>query len=76
MGPISVLDGVVRSFGASGIVYRETEIQRMNFETVITEFLTGQLNGPACLVTFNTFEHRFEASGRANVARMPIAFAQ
>lgn len=29
------------SFCASGAVYRETEIERADFETIIAEFLTG-----------------------------------
>src|SRR5271165_6783062 len=31
----------VESFSASGAVYRETEVERTDFETIIADFLTG-----------------------------------
>ena len=48
---------VVDSFGASGTVYRETEVERTDFETVIADFLTGQFNNPVRVIAFNTLEH-------------------
>ena len=37
-----VVDGV----SASGRVYRETEVERADFETIIADFLTGQFSDP------------------------------
>ena len=37
---------VVDGFGAHGIVYRETEIERADLETVITDLIAGQFNDP------------------------------
>ena len=48
---------VVDSFSASGTVYRETEVERADFETIIADFLTGQFNDPVRVVAFNTLEH-------------------
>ena len=47
---------VVDRFG-SGSVYRETEVERTDLETVIDDFLTGQFNDPVRVVAFNTLEH-------------------
>ena len=38
-------------------VYRETEIERADLETIISDFMTGQFNDPARVVAFNTLEH-------------------
>jgi hypothetical protein len=43
---------VVGGFGAHGNVYRETEVERTDLETVIADF-----NDPGRVVTFNTLEH-------------------
>jgi hypothetical protein len=48
---------VVDSFSASGTVYRETEVERTDFETIIADFLTGQFNDPVRVIAFNTLEH-------------------
>ena len=48
---------VVDGFGAHGIVYRETEIERADLETVITDLMSGQFNDPLRVVAFNTLEH-------------------
>jgi hypothetical protein len=48
---------VVDSFGASGTVYRETEVERADLETIIADFLTGQFNDPVRVIAFNTLEH-------------------
>jgi hypothetical protein len=48
---------VVDSFGARGSVYRETEIERADLETVISDMITGQYNSPVRVVAFNTLEH-------------------
>ena len=42
---------------SSGSVYRETELERADPETVIDDFLTGQFNDPVRVVAFNTLEH-------------------
>lgn len=38
-------------------VFRETEIERTDLETVMEDFLTGQFNDPVRVVAFNTLEH-------------------
>ena len=48
---------VVDSFSASGTVYRETEVERTDFEAIIADFLTGQFNDPVRVIAFNTLEH-------------------
>jgi hypothetical protein len=48
---------VVDSFGARGSVYRETEIERADLETVISDLITGQFSNPVRVVAFNTLEH-------------------
>jgi hypothetical protein len=47
---------VVDRFGGGG-VYRETEVERTDLETVICDFLSGQFNDPIRVVAFNTLEH-------------------
>jgi hypothetical protein len=42
---------------SSGSVYRETEIERTDLETIISDFMTGQFNDPVRVVAFNTLEH-------------------
>ena len=42
---------------SSGSVYRETEIERADLETIIGDFMTGQFNDPVRVVAFNTLEH-------------------
>ena len=41
----------------SGSVYRGTEVERTDLETVIEDFLTGQFSDPVRVVAFNTLEH-------------------
>jgi hypothetical protein len=47
---------VVDSF-RSGTVYCETEVERTDLETIISDLLAGQFNSPARVVAFNTLEH-------------------
>jgi len=47
---------VVDSF-SNGMVYRETEIEKTDLETIISDLLTGQYNSPVRVVAFNTLEH-------------------
>jgi hypothetical protein len=42
---------------SSGSVYRETEIERSDLETIISDFMTGQFNDSVRVVAFNTLEH-------------------
>ena len=42
---------------SSGSVYRGTEVERTDLETVIEDFLTGQFSDPVRVVAFNTLEH-------------------
>jgi hypothetical protein len=42
---------------SSGNVYRETEIERTDLETIINDFMTGLFNDPVRVVAFNTLEH-------------------
>ena len=42
---------------SSGSVYRETEIERTDLDTIISEFMAGQFNDPVRVVAFNTLEH-------------------
>jgi hypothetical protein len=48
---------VVDRFGRQGSVYRETEVERTDFETIIDDLLSGQFNDPIRVVAFNTLEH-------------------
>jgi hypothetical protein len=47
---------VVDSFGGLGTVYRETEVERTDVETVITDLMSGQFSDPVRVVAFNTPE--------------------
>ena len=42
---------------ALGTVYRETEVERADLETIITDLMPGQFNDPIRVVAFNTLEH-------------------
>ena len=48
---------VVDRFAGLGSVYRETEIERTDLETLIDHLLTGQFNDPIRMIAFNTLEH-------------------
>src|ERR1700686_1272470 len=48
---------VIDRFGGLGSVYRETEVERTDMETVITDLMAGQFNDPIRVVAFNTLEH-------------------
>jgi hypothetical protein len=48
---------VIDSFGPRGSVYRETEIEQTDLETIIADFPSGQFNDPVRVVAFNTLEH-------------------
>ena len=40
-----------------GTVYRESEIEKADVETIVGDLLSGQYNGPVRIVAFNTLEH-------------------
>jgi hypothetical protein len=48
---------VIDRFGRLGSVYRETEIERADLETIIADLVSGQVNDPIRVVAFNTLEH-------------------
>jgi hypothetical protein len=48
---------VVDRFGGLGTVYRETEVEKTDLETIITDLMSGQFNDPVRVVAFNTLEH-------------------
>jgi hypothetical protein len=48
---------LVDRFGRLGSVYRETEVERTDLETIITDLMSGQFNDPVRVVAFNTLEH-------------------
>jgi hypothetical protein len=48
---------VIDRFGALGTVYRETEVELADLETIITDLMSGQFNDPVRVVAFNTLEH-------------------
>jgi hypothetical protein len=48
---------VVDRFGALGSVYRETEVERTDIETIIADLLSGQFSDPVRVIAFNTLEH-------------------
>jgi hypothetical protein len=48
---------VVDRFGRLGTAYRETDIERSDLETVITDLMSGQVDDPIRVVAFNTLEH-------------------
>src|SRR5580698_6794572 len=48
---------VIDRFRGLGSVYRETEVERADLETIITDLMSGQFNDPIRVVAFNTLEH-------------------
>jgi hypothetical protein len=48
---------VIDRFGGLGTVYRETEVERTDLETIIADLMSGQFNDPVRIVAFNTLEH-------------------
>src|ERR1700674_1699373 len=59
---------VVDRFGGLGTVYRETEVERTDFETIIADLMSGQFNDPVRVVAFNTAE-RWSEDASEDVAR-------
>src|SRR5476651_487507 len=48
---------VIDRFAGPSTVYRETEVERADLETIITDLMAGQFNDPIRVVAFNTLEH-------------------
>jgi hypothetical protein len=48
---------VVDDFRQHGRVFRETEVERTDLETVIADLVSGQYNDPVRIVAFNIAEH-------------------
>jgi hypothetical protein len=48
---------VIDRFGGLGNIYRETEVERTDFEAVVADLMSGQFNDPVRVVAFNTLEH-------------------
>src|SRR5665811_197865 len=48
---------VIDRFAGLGTVNRETEVERADLETIITDLMAGQFNVPIRVIAFNTLEH-------------------
>lgn len=48
---------IIDRFDGPRSVYRETEFERTNLETVIADLMSGQFNDPIRVVAYNTLEH-------------------
>ena len=48
---------VIDRFAGHGTVYRETEVEQTDLETIIADLMSGQFNDPVRVVAFNTLEH-------------------
>jgi hypothetical protein len=48
---------VLDRLGGLGNVYRETEVERTDLETAITDLMSGQFSDPVRVVAFSTLEH-------------------
>src|SRR5271163_2536870 len=72
---------VIYRFGGLGSVYRETEVERADLETIIADLMSGQFNEPMRVVAFNTLEHwsedvteyiAFEIQTRCDIEGAPV----
>jgi len=63
---------VVDRFGRFGSVYRETDVERTDLETIITDLMSGQFNDPVRVVAFNTLEHWSEDVSKQIADEMQI----
>jgi hypothetical protein len=59
---------VVNNFGHLGTAFTETDVERADLETVITDLMSGQYSDPVRVVAFNTAEHWSEDASE-DVAR-------
>jgi hypothetical protein len=67
---------VIDRFAGHGTVYRETEVEQTDLETIIADLMSVQYNDPVRIVAFNTLEHwsedvseyiAFEIQTRCNI---------
>ena len=72
---------VIDRFRDSATVYRETEVERADLETIIADLMSGQFNDPMRVVAFNTLEHwsedvteyvAFEIQARCDIEGAPV----
>jgi hypothetical protein len=59
---------VIDDFNHHGRVFRETELERTDLETVIADLVSGQYNDPVRVIAFNTAE-RWAEDVSEDVAR-------
>ena len=59
---------VLDDFGRLGRSFRETDIERSDLETIISDLMSGQFNDPIRVVAFNTTE-RWSDDVSEDVAR-------
>lgn len=55
---------VVDSFSTRDGACREIELERSDFDTVVSDLLSGEFNAPVRVITFNTLEHWTEDISR------------
>jgi len=68
---------VIDNFGHPGGVCRETEVERTDLETIITDLMSGQFNDPARVVAFNTSSTGRKTSRRLSPAKFrPVAISK
>ena len=48
---------VIDRFPGLGTVYRKTEVEQADLETIVADLMSGQFNDPLRVVAFNTPEH-------------------
>jgi hypothetical protein len=72
---------VIDRYRDLGTVYRETEVERADLETIIADLMSGQFNEPMRVVAFNTLEHwsedvteyiAFEIQTRCDIEGAPV----
>ena len=56
-GALETVYLVMDSFGARGIAYRETDVERTDLETVIADLMAGEFNSPVRVIAFNMLGH-------------------
>jgi hypothetical protein len=72
---------VIDRFAGLGTVYRETEVEQTDLETIIADLMSGQYNDPLRIIAFNTLEHwsedvseyiAFEIQTRCDIEGTPV----
>jgi hypothetical protein len=48
---------VVDDFGRLGRAFRETDVERSDLESIISDLMSGQYQDPVCVIAFNVAEH-------------------